>query len=684
MEDILLAIYSDTTKEYISDIEPDAGEELVIKIRVPGKNTEEVSLVVGEETIRMKRKIGLGFFAYYVTTVVLTDRPLEYHFSLIIDGKRYYYGFTGLQEASDDGFTGRQFLVVPGYKTPDWAKGAVYYQIYVDRFCNGDPDNDVVTGEYKYLDDFVHARKWDEPIVSGTNDHYGGDLKGVMDKLYYLRDLGVDVIYLNPIFLSPSNHKYDTADYDHVDPHFGVIVNDGGELLDSVIKDNAEATRYIKRITDKENLEESDRLLSILIEEAHENNMRVILDGVFNHCGSFSKWMDAERIYENTPGVAKGAYIAQNSPYHDFFKFDGGNWPYNTEYEAWWGYKTLPKLNYKCKELYEYILKVGSKWVSKPYCADGWRLDVAADLGPDEETNHRFWKDFRKTVKSANPDAIILAEHYGDASPWLRGGQWDTVMNYDAFMEPVSWFLTGMEKHNDEYREELAGDTKAFWESMLRNSATMSMPSLQTAMNELSNHDHSRFLTRTTRKVGRVETLGSEAADTGTDKAVFRQAVLIQMTWIGAPTIYYADEAGVGGFTDPDNRRVYPWGDADKECIEYHRKLIRIRKECAEYREGSLIPIPTKVGLLAYARKSDTNVSVIAINTTGKPVNIKLPVWMLGIGKGKKYERRICTDNEGYDTREVIYKDEAGVLTLSLKAGGGMIVRYAGHKKWGR
>ncbi len=213
--------------------------------------------------------------------------------------------------------------------------------------------------------------------------------------------------------------------------------------------------------------------------------------------------------------------------------------------------------------LYEYIMKIARKWVSPPYNVDGWRLDVAADLGHSNEYNHQFWRDFRKNVKEANPEAIILAEHYGEAKSWLQGDQWDTVMNYDAFMEPVTWFLTGMEKHSDEYSEGMYGNSDCFISAMQYHMASFYAPSLMTAMNELSNHDHSRFLTRTNHKVGRVAHLGSEAAGQDINKAVFREAVVMQMTWPGAPTIYYGDEAGLCGFTDPDNRRTYPWGRED-------------------------------------------------------------------------------------------------------------------------
>ena len=196
--------------------------------------------------------------------------------------------------------------------------------------------------------------------------------------------------------------------------------------------------------------------------------MRVILDGVFNHCGSFNKWLDRERIYAMDPSYEKGAFIEEESPYHTFFKFyEEGEWPYNTCYNGWWGHDTLPKLNYEESEkLVRYIMRIARKWVSPPYNVDGWRLDVAADLGFSQEFNHKFWEEFRRNVKEANPDAIILAEHYGDPTPWISGGQWDTVMNYDAFMEPVSWFVTGVDKHSDVARPDLRGNSNMFFARM--------------------------------------------------------------------------------------------------------------------------------------------------------------------------------------------------------------------------
>nr|MCR5154940.1 alpha-glycosidase [Lachnospiraceae bacterium] len=379
--------------------------------------------------------------------------------------------------------------------------------------------------------------------------------------------------------------------------------------------------RYSVRTTRKENLEASDAFFANLTKEIHKRGMKVIIDGVFNHCGSFHKWMNREGLYKEKDGYPKGAYESKDSPYRKFFRFDDDNNP--DSYEAWWGFKTLPKLNYEgSEELCEYICGIGAKWVSEPYNVDGWRLDVAADLGHSEDFNHNFWKKFRKAVKKANPNAVILAEHYGDASAWLKGDEWDTVMNYDAFMEPVTWFLTGMEKHSDEFRSDALNNEEMFINSMKENMARFQGPSLYCAMNELSNHDHSRFLTRTNRKVGRLAELGEGAASEGINKDVFTEAVVMQMTWPGAPTLYYGDEAGLCGFTDPDNRRPYPWGKEDAGILQVHKDLIEIHRAYTVLKNGAFVILHCEHGILSYGRFNSEEQIFVVINNNDFERNV--------------------------------------------------------------
>ena len=663
------ALFCDGTSDYVIPAEPGIHEKVRLRFRTARDDAQEVCLISGGETLQMQKMSSGEVFDYYETEVQLTDTMFVYYFRIKSESEELCYHRCGVSEHPVEYYN---FRIMPGFSTPAWAKGAVMYQIFVDRFCNGDPSNDVEDGEYVYIGEPVcKVKDWNEfPAAMDIRRFHGGDLQGVLDKLDYLEELGVEVIYFNPLFVSPSNHKYDIQDYDYIDPHYGVIIEDGGEVLPEGEKDNTRATKYQKRTGDIRNLEASNRLFAKLVEEMHTRGMRVILDGVFNHCGSFNKWMDRERIYEPQPEYEKGAYVSAQSPYRDFFHFFDEReeaWPYNKNYDGWWGHDTLPKLNYEdSPTLEEYILNIGKKWVSPPYNADGWRLDVAADLGYSNEYNHIFWENFRKAVKSANPQALILAEHYGDPGEWLQGDEWDSVMNYDAFMEPLTWFLTGMEKHSDERRTDLWGNADNFVNTMNHFMASMLTPSLQVAMNELSNHDHSRFLTRTNHIVGRVAQLGSKAAEEGINLAVMREAVAVQMTWVGAPTVYYGDEAGVCGFTDPDSRRTYPWGQENRELVEFHKEMIRIHKREKPLRTGSLKMLSWSSNVLAYARFQEGEQIIVVLNNSKELKEVTIPVWQAeGPMKGKM-ERLMYSWEKSYTTERDIYLVEDGETVVNM------------------
>ena len=670
------ALFSDTTNEYVTPEEPAPYEPVTIRFRTAKDNVDRVFLVHKGRKLLMNKVETKGEFDFYSIELQLENETVRYHFEVQVGHIKVFYDARGLVQEASEYYA---FVIIPGFSTPDWAKGAVMYQIYVDRFCNGDHTNDVQTGEYCYIGEPVqHVDDWYRyPEKMDVRNFYGGDLQGVLDKMDYLQDLGVEVIYFNPLFVSPSNHKYDIQDYDYIDPHFGKIVNETGDLLPPGQKENRFATKYINRIANKENLEASNALFAKVVEEAHRRGMKVILDGVFNHCGSFNKWMDKERLYEHVEGYEKGAYVDGASPYRSYFDFKGQNWPYNGSYDGWWGHDTLPKLNFEgSKDLFDYVMYIGKKWVSPPYNADGWRLDVAADLGHSPEYNHYFWKEFRKAVKEANPNAIILAEHYGVTREWLKGDEWDTVMNYDAFMEPVTWFLTGMEKHSDDYREDLIGNADSFWGAMKHHSTSFAMPSWRVAMNELSNHDHSRFLTRTNRKVGRTNTLGPREAEMGINKAVMREAVVMQMTWMGAPTIYYGDEVGVCGFTDPDNRRTYPWGREDMEMLSFHKDIIRLRKENDELRNGSIKFIAGEYNYLAYARFHSKGQSVILVNNNNHGLTKEVTVWEAGIPKKGKMIVLLETSANGYQLNSREYEIRHGKIQVEMPPTSAIILKY--------
>ena len=646
------AFFSDETERFRSPSEPDPGQPVTIRLRGPNLPALSVYLLTGENlvAIPMREAEKDSIFSVFETQLICFDKPVSYYFLIKYQGRSYVYQKDGIKRQGRDRKPNPHFhfRFTPGFHTPTWAKGAVQYQIMVDRFRNGNPENDVSDGEYCYIGDYVsHAKTWDTVPKDGDyRNFYGGDLQGVMEKLDYLQSLGVEVIYFNPIFLSPSSHKYDTQDYEHIDPHLAVIVDDIDYRLPPGNYRNTDALRFIRRVTSEENLARSDELFATLCQEIHRRGMRIILDGVFNHCGSFHKWMDKEGVYRKTREFSPGAYQSPDSPYRSYFHFDG---PDSPGYEGWWGHDTLPKLDYEgAPDLSERIIDIACRWAMPPYSIDGWRLDVAADLGHSVHYNHVFWQEFRRRLKEVNPELLILAEHYGDPSPWLKGDQWDSVMNYDAFMEPVTFFLTGMEKHSDGQREDLYQNGELFFETMQTNMARFEWGSLQCAMNELSNHDHSRFLTRTNRKVGRLNTLGSAAAGEGIDKSVFREAAVIQMTWPGAPTIYYGDEAGVVGWTDPDCRRTYPWGNEDEDLIELHRLLIAMRRLHPCLRSGSLKPLGAGPGWISYARFDDGDCVVVVCNNGEEPISVSLRLRDIGAKDGEQFTRSLCTGEDGF------------------------------------
>ncbi len=658
--------FTDTTENYVTPSEPKLNDEVTIRIK-SSRQTRQVTIVINGERYVMKYGgIDERKYHIYEHKFILKEKIITYYYEIHTrSNKHYVYDYSGLKQEHDPALA---FKIVADYKTPDWAKGAVMYQIYVDRFYNGDKTNDVLTHEYKYLGKPVKKLEWDQPVEEDdVRNFYGGDLQGVIDKLDYLEDLGVEAIYFNPLFVSPSNHKYDAQDYDYIDPHIGVIVEDEGSILEFGKMKNKYATKYISRTTNKKNLEASNELFIKLVELAHARNIKVIVDGVFNHCGAYNKWLDKGEFYE-AAGYPTGAYKSEDSKYKDYFVWDKVVWPNNEEYSSWWGHKNHPKLNFEgSKELEDYIMSVAKKWVSPPYNCDGWRLDVAADLGLSEKYNHKFWKRFRDVVKKANPEAIIISEHYGDPSKWLEGDEWDTIMNYDAFMEPVTWFLTGMEKHSEDFSAGMLNNHYNFAHDMNVNGAKLATPALFTAMNQLSNHDHSRFLTRTNQRVGRLHTLGKELADADTKMSVMFEAIILQMTWPGAPTLYYGDEIGMKGWTDPDNRRTFDWDNIDENILSFYKEVIKIHKENIALKKGSLKKLYADYGVLCYGRWYQDNSIIVIVNNQEHEKRVSVATYHLaplGMGKAETLIRSFEDGTYSTDRTEYNIHNNEFVVTM--------------------
>jgi len=666
-----LAVFSDETESCRLPLEPDKNDSIEIKIRTAKDDADLVYAVCNGKSLAMKKVESEGLFDYYSVKLEPSEENVKYYFEIVKGDKKYYYSKVGV---SEEVLSYADFVIIKDFKTPLWSRSTVMYQIYVDRFCNGDPTNTVKDDEYTYLKMKVSQIKdWNRPpAAEDIRNFYGGDLQGVIDKLPYLKDLGIETIYFNPIFVSPSNHKYDIQDYHHVDPHIGKIVEDGGRVLEKAEETNANASMYKIRTTSPKNLEASDELFRQLVEKAHEMGIRVILDGVFNHCGAFNKWMDRENFYGK-----KGAYWKKDSKYNNYFVWKDNKdsaWPENENYTGWWNLPNHPKLNFEdSPELFNEIMDTAKKWISEPYNADGWRIDVAADLGQSEEYNHKFWQEYRKAVKEANEEAIILAEHYGNPAPWLDGTQWDTIMNYDAFMDPVSYFFTGMEKHSDSFNSEKYNNGGMFANDMVQTMARLPRQTLFTTMNQLSNHDHSRFLTRTNMTVGRVAAKGSEAAGENVDKEIMKEAVLFQFTWVGSPTVYYGDEAGVVGWTDPDNRRTYPWGKEDTELLSYHKDVIALRKRYGIFKTGSTMFLNEGKAVVSYARFDRNRCVIVCFNNGSEDTEYSVPVWRTGAKENSVF-KKVFSSADGKTIPEKYYKVIDGKFTVKVKAKSGVVI----------
>jgi cyclomaltodextrinase / maltogenic alpha-amylase / neopullulanase len=427
------------------------------------------------------------------------------------------------------------------FHTPDWVKDAVFYQIFPDRFAKS-----------SRLQKPSNLEPWDsKPTIRGFK---GGDLLGVLEKLDYLQDLGINAIYLNPVFKSAANHRYHTYDYFNVDPLLG-----GNESLRS------------------------------LLDEAHGRGIRIILDGVFNHASrGFYKF---HHILENGP----------SSPYIDWFiikKFPVRAYDEEGEpnYAAWWGLHALPKFNIRNPAVREYLWNVARYWID--FGIDGWRLDV-----PEEIDDPSFWQEFRRKVKSLKPDAYLVGEIWHAAKEWLEGDKFDAVMNYLLNKACVGFFI---DKEVDETLVRGMGyapiphlDSEHFGEAIDRLLNLYVHEVNISLLNLLSSHDTARFLTLAR---------GDECA--------LRLAILFLMTLPGVPCIYYGDEIGMEGGRDPDCRRSFPWdrGKWNSNLLDYFKRCISLRIKYPSLRRGDFKRLYSKEDVYAFARRLGDETLIVVLN----------------------------------------------------------------------
>jgi alpha-glucosidase len=533
-----------------------------------------------------------GNFDYWKGTIPASSSEKYYRIQVNDGSAVAWYNAAGISSSEP---SSGDFFVIPGFKTPDWMKNGVMYQIFPDRFYNGDTGNDVQTGQYSYAGHSTQKHAWGTSVFATTGGDnslvfFGGDLAGVDQKLGYIKNtVGANILYLNPVFHSPTVHKYDTEDYFNVDPAFG-----------------------------------SNATLQALIADTHgtANGPKgyVILDGVFNHTGDTSQWFDRYNGW-----TSNGAYESTSSTWYRYYTFQ--QWP--GTYSAFFGFASMPKLDYGSSgstvrnAIYAGSTSVVKTWLKSPYVIDGWRLDAAQYIdaggnGGSDAANHQIMTELRTAVKSVNPNAEILGEFWGNAAPWTTDGkQWDGAMNYDGFMQPVSEWITGRD-----YGNNAASIPVSQFDSWLHGTrANYPTDVQQTMSNGLGSHDVTRFGTRA-----------------GGDIWKTYLALFFQMTYVGTPTIYYGDEYGMQGGADPDNRRTFDWsvGSGTNSAVALTNKLIAIRTAYPALRTGSFMTLLTDDTnkLYAYGRFDATNRIAVALNNDSVSHTVTVPVWQLSVTNG--------------------------------------------------
>jgi len=479
-----------------------------------------------------------AYFDYYIHEI--TAKEINYRLSYIfkIEGaETLYYTEWGPQTVLDPLELHLHYFNFPYlndidvHKIPEWVEDAVFYQIFPERFSNGDPT--------------ISPNKiesWNTGTPTREN-FFGGDIEGIIEKIDYLSELGVNAIYTTPLFEATTNHKYDTIDYMKVDPHFG-----------------------------------TNETLKKLVDVCHSKGIKVVLDAVFNHSGyMFDKFQDV---------VEKGP----ESKYYDWFYIK--EWPIDFDkitYQTFGFEPKMPKLNTSNPEVIDYLLQVSTYWIE--YAGiDGWRLDVS------NEIDHEFWRKFRTAIKSVSPDAYIVGEIWHNAQPWLLGDQFDGSMNYPftrACLQYFAWKKSSPQEFADMINTNIVRYSR---------QANLGM------LNILDSHDTPRFLT-----------------ESGADKSAMKMAALFQMTYEGAPSIYYGSELGMEGGQDPDCRRPMLWNenDWDHDMLSFYKKIIQLRHDNDAFRKGDFIHIPHD-DLLIYKKIHENGSALIIMNRTDKIHSIEL------------------------------------------------------------
>lgn len=584
--DWLDSIYSDGSRYFVSNPLPEKGETITVAVQAAAASPVvsvlfRTKLNGTERLFKMTEAGERDGLARYETEVTVFEDELRYQFYFLTADCVYYYTQGGVTTYIPD--ESRDFRILAGYQQPEWVKGAVFYQIFPERFCNGNPENDVRDGEYSF-DGFPARRVRDWNSVperyekARCLDFYGGDLDGIRQKIPYLKRLGVTALYLNPVFYAATVHKYDCLDYFHVDPHFG-----------------------------------GDEVLASLSAELHRNGIRIILDVSINHTGIANRWFNRDGTF--FPKTV-GAYNNPAAPERGYYFFDGEN-----RYKAWADVPTLPTLNYTSQELRGRLYRdrdsVVKKWLSAPYSADGWRFDVADTMARNDEIqlHHEVWPEIRRSIKETNPQAYILAEDWSDCAEFLNGGEWDSPMNYFGCARPVRQFYGEPDLFNARNQELRAVPYKMTARDLSRRITGFlsRLPSAiqQVLFNLLDSHD-----------VPRLHNNRSITED------AYRGALIMLFTLPGCSSIYYGDEAGIGGRTDDNEgcRYPMPW-DADFEnsgTWRLYAALAKIKTGSDAFRDGGFKVLWDNDFVFSYARFTPDEVWIAVCSADSETREIDL------------------------------------------------------------
>ncbi|HET8904214.1 MAG TPA: maltodextrin glucosidase [Saccharospirillum sp.] len=501
-----------------------------------------------------------------------------YAFKLVWPDRSCWLGAAGLSTAMPP--LTDAFRVSRHHPVPGWVSAQVFYQIFPDRFHCGDDQLTPQTDQYAYLDGQATVRRtWGElpRAEQGGIEFFGGDLPGIVQKLDYLQQtLGVTALYLNPVFSSRSNHKYDTQDYGAVDAHLG-----------------------------------GDAALADLSAQLHQRGMRLVLDAVFNHTSVFHPWFEAAQ--QNEPG-ARARYVFT------------GDQP--TDYISWKGHSSLPVLDMAHLPNQHDLLTGDSAvikhWLRPPYAIDGWRMDVIHMMGhgPGAANNADTVRTVRQAIKSENPEAYLLGEHFFEATSWLQGDQEDGAMNYYGFTHPVRAFLAGCDNRYDPVQL----DARELEQWLTRARSRLPFAQQLAQLNQLDSHDTRRFITLLNGHQPR-----------------YRIALGLLLTYIGTPCLYYGNEIGLPGGDDPDCRRCFPWDESEwqADTLAFTQTWIRLRKQLPALQTGALVPLYAAGEVMVFARVLEHAQCLVAVNR-GKACDIEvddslLPLssdWQLQAGNG--------------------------------------------------